>query len=149
VVGRVVSLQVVPEHGNPPRPVPQVQAVVGVGLLGDVHARGRSSRSRQVLLVDVSALRTLGLRPGDLREQVTVDLPGLDALPAGTRLQVGQAVCELTGPCEPCIHIGMLVGVSDPRGLRQRLAGRRGQLAMVVATAGEGWIRVGDPITPL
>ncbi len=147
VAGRVVSLQVVREHGRPVDAVFQVRAVVGSGLDGDVHGKARAGTRRQVLLADASVLRELGLRPGDLREQITVDLPGLDALPAGTRLRIGQAVVELTGPCEPCTHIGTLLGVPDPRQFQQRLAGRRGQLAMVVAADGEGLIRVDDPVT--
>lgn len=132
-----------------PDPVPWVRARVGSGLDGDVHGRARPGSRRQVLLVDASTLAALDLRPGDLREQITVDLPGLDALAPGGRLRVGQAVLELTGPREPCTHIGVLLGVPDPRRFQQRLAGMRGQLAMVVAADGEGLIRVDDPVVCL
>ena len=113
-----------------------------LGLEGDRHA-GREEAKRQVLLVEAGDLRDLGLAPGDLREQVTVDLPGLMALPEGTRLRIGQADLELSGVCEPCTHIGEHVGVSDPEAFRQRLVGRRGMLARVV---GEGVVRRGDPV---
>jgi MOSC domain-containing protein YiiM len=113
-----------------------------LGLEGDRHA-GREEGKRQVLLAEAGDLRDLGLDPGDLREQVTLDLPGLMSLDEGTRLRVGEAVLELTGVCEPCTHIGEHIGGEDPEALRRRLVGRRGMLARVV---GEGPIRREDPV---
>ena len=140
-VGRVVSLQTKRDHFAPLEPVERFRAT-GLGLEGDKHA-GREAGKRQVLLAEAADLRHLELKPGDLREQVTVDLPGLMSLAGGTRLRVGEAVLEVTGVCEPCTHIGEHVGAEDPESLRQRLVGRRGMLARVV---GEGDIRLGDPI---
>lgn len=146
--GRVVSLQILTEHRQHPLPVAEVRALVGRGLEGDVHGKKRPDSHRQVLIVDRAMLAAMGLRPGDLREQITVEFPGLDRLAAGTRLRVGRAICELTGPCEPCTHIGGLLRVSDPRAFQQELEGRRGQLARIVAVDGDGLIRVGDPVVP-
>ena len=143
--GRVASIQLMEAHGEPPRPVPQAVAVPGQGLEGDLHGKTKEDGKRQVLLMDTQSLEALGLRPGDLRDQITLDLPGLQQLPPGTRLQVGQAELELTGPCEPCTHIGMLVGKEDREAFRRSLVGRRGMLARVVAVTGEGRIREGDP----
>ncbi len=140
-MGRVVSLQTKREHLAPLEPVESFRAT-GLGLDGDKHA-GREAAKRQVLLVEAGDLRDLGLEPGALREQVTVDLPELMSLGQGTRLRVGEAVLELTGVCEPCTHIGEHVGVDDTEALRQRLIGRRGMLARVV---GEGAIRRYDPV---
>lgn len=146
--GRVVGLHILPEHRQRPQPVTEVRALVGRGLEGDVHGKKRPDSNRQVLIIEQSMLAAMGLRPGDLREQITVEFPGLDRLAAGTRLRVGQATCELTGPCEPCTHIGGLLGIPDPRAFQQVLDGKRGQLARVVAVDGEGVIRVGDPVVP-
>jgi MOSC domain-containing protein YiiM len=140
----VVSLHLLPEHEGAPRTVEEVRATP-LGLEGDVHA-GRKAGKRQVLLMDAGDLRDLGLRPGELREQVTVDFGGLMDSPAGTRLRLGQAVLELTGPCEPCTHIGEHVGVEDVEAFRQTLRGRRGMLARVAIA---GAIRVGDPVEVL
>lgn len=141
-MGRVVSLQVKRRHWGPLEPVDAVRAT-DLGLDGDRHA-GREDGRRQVLLVEARDLRDLGLAPGELREQLTVDVPGLMGLREGTRLRVGQAVLELTGVCEPCSHIGEHVGVDDREAFRQRLVGRRGMLARVVAP---GAIRRNDPVT--
>jgi MOSC domain-containing protein YiiM len=143
VSGRVVHLQVVPEHEAEPRRLGEVRAS-STGLEGDVHA-GREDGKRQVLLTHLGDLRDVGLEPGALREQVTVDLPGLMSLPSGTRLRAGEAVLEVTKACDPCTHIGEHLGAEDTEALRRRLEGRRGILARV---AEPGTIRLGDPIEP-
>lgn len=140
----MVSLQLHEAHGRPLRPVEEARALPDHGLAGDVHARPGGRRS--VLLADVRTLAALGLSPGDLREQLTVDLPGLDRLPAGTLIEVGEVVLELTGPCAPCRHIGELLGRDDPEAFRRELLGRRGMLAWVRAATAEGRLRVGDAL---
>jgi MOSC domain-containing protein YiiM len=142
----VVSIQLLDAHGRPPRPVSEAVAVPGRGLEGDLDGKTREDGKRQVLLMDTETLDALGLSPGDLRDQVTLDLPGLQRLPPGTLLRVGEAELELSGPCEPCTHIGELLGKENREVFRQSLVGRRGVLARVVAVTGEGRIRVGDLI---
>ncbi len=136
-----MSLQTKRGHFAPLEPVEAFRATA-LGLDEDKHA-GREEGKRQVLLADAGDLLDLGLEPGALREQVTVDLPGLMALPQGTRLRVGGAMLEVTGVCEPCTHIGEHLGAEDPEALRRTLVGRRGMLARVV---GEGPIRRDDSV---
>ena len=144
--GAVISLQIVTAHRAQPRRVPVVRALVGHGLEGDVHGKKQSGSRRQVLIVDQSTHAALGLKPGDLREQITVDFPALESLPSGTLLRVGEVTLELAGSCDPCTHIGGLVGVMDPESFRRTLEGRRGQLARVISVQNEGLIRTGDPV---
>lgn len=144
--GTVTNLQILPEHRQQPAAVSQVRALVDHGLEGDTHGKKKAGSGRQILILDQGTLQELGLRPGDLREQITLDFPLLETLPAGTLLQIGQVTCELTGPCEPCTHIGALVGVADAAQFQTSLQGRRGQLAKVTAVDREGTIRVGDPV---
>jgi MOSC domain-containing protein YiiM len=99
--------------------------------------------------MDARDLRDLGLSPGDLREQITIDLPGLMELPAGARLRVGRAVLEITKPCEPCTHIGEHVGVGDVEAFRDHLRGRRGMLARFLEVDAASVIRMGDPVEVL
>jgi MOSC domain len=139
--GHVVSLQLKGEHWESLVRVDQI-SLSELGIDGDRHA-GRAEGKRQILLTDAGDLRDLDLKPGDLREQVTVELPGLMALREGTLLRLGTAVVELTGVCEPCTHIGEHAGVADAEQFRQRLVGRRGMLARV---SEQGAIRVGDAV---
>lgn len=144
ITGSVVSIQLKRTHWAGLDAVDEVKATLE-GIDGDRHA-GREGGKRQILLTAAGDLRDLGLSPGDLREQVTVELAGLMLMPAGTRLRMGEAVLELTGECEPCTHIGEHVGVDDRESFRQQLRGRRGMLARV---AEPGAIRVGDPVGPV
>lgn len=145
--GRVISLHVLSTHGERPQPRAEVRALVGAGLEGDLHGKGRAAGTgRQVLVMERQTLESAGLRAGDLREQITVDFDLLETLPVGTRLRIGNAVLEITGPCEPCTHIGKLNGREDAVEFKTSLEGRRGQLAKIVAVDGDGMIRLGDPV---
>ncbi len=142
--GRVVSLQLKRRRHQRMSPVDAVR-VTSDGLEGDVHG-GSGTGKRVVLVAGLSDLRHLGLNPGDLREQVTVDLPSLMSLRPGERLRIGETVLEITGPCEPCTHIGSLLGADDVEEFRESLRGRRGMLCRVVA---DGTVRAGDSVEVL
>ena len=142
MTGRVISLQVRTEkHGTPTR-VGEVVGRVGGGLEGDAHAH---RTSRAVLVVDRATLDALGLVPGDLREEITIEgLLDVTNLPVDTELRIGGVTLRVDGPCEPCTHIGELLGVPDREEFRLSLVGRRGALCTVSAVSGP--IGVGDPV---
>ena len=143
--GRVIALHVRTEKHGAPAPVAELIGRVDGGLEGDVHAH-RSSRA--VLVVDHATLDLLGLAPGDLREEITIQgLPDVTNLPVDSELRVGGVTLRVNGPCEPCTHIGELLGVPDREAFRQSLLGRRGALCTVTAVSGP--IRVGDPVEVL
>lgn len=138
---RVIALHVRTEKHGVPTPVADVVGRVGGGLEGDVHAH-RSSRA--VLVVDRATLDALRLAPGDLREEITIQgLPDVTNLPVDSELRIGGVTLRVNGPCEPCTHIGDLLGVPDREAFRESLLGRRGALCTVSAVTGP--IRVGDP----
>jgi MOSC domain-containing protein YiiM len=145
MTGRVVALHVRTEKHGVPMPVSDVVGRVGGGLEGDVHAH-RSSRA--VLVVDRTALDALRLAPGDLREEITIQgLTDVTNLPVDSELRIGGVTLRVNGPCEPCTHIGELLGVPDREAFRESLLGRRGALCTVSAVSGP--IRVGDPVDVL
>ncbi|HEY8678339.1 MAG TPA: MOSC domain-containing protein [Candidatus Dormibacteraeota bacterium] len=120
------------------QPVPSATLTTGVGLDGDKHASAASKR--QVLIADREALDALDLRPGTIKENLTVE--GLDAmsLTPGTRIRLGAtAMLEITSVCEPCFRMDEI-----RQGLKTDLEGRRGMNSVVIAG---GPIRVGDLIT--
>jgi MOSC domain-containing protein YiiM len=142
---RVISLQIRTEKHGAPTAVAEVVGRVGGGLEGDVHAL-RSSRA--VLVVDRATLDALRLRPGDLREEITIEgIPDVTNLPLDSELRIGGVTLRVNGPCEPCTHIGELLGVPDREAFRQSLLGRRGALCTVSAASGP--IQVGDPVEVL
>lgn len=135
MVGRIAHLFLKQGHALPMRSVPAVTAVAGKGLEGDA-AYGRERR--QVLLVGQSSLSEFDLQPGMLRENMTLTGMVLDDLAEGTLLEVGEAILEITGDCEPCAQMDAL-----RPGLREAIRGRRGKLARV---ARSGAVRVGDAV---
>ena len=118
--------------------VPAATLITGVGLEGDKHAKAASDR--QVLLADQEALEAVGVTPGTIKENVTVEGLHVMGLPVGTRVRLGDsAVLEITNVCEPCFRMDEI-----RMGLNEELVGRRGMVARVV---NGGSISVGDRIT--
>ena len=118
--------------------VRSAKVVEGLGIEGDKHASAASKR--QVLLADKEALDAVGVLPGTIKENVTVEGVNLMQLPAGSRVRLGRsAVVEITAVCEPCFRMDE---IRD--GLKQELEGRRGMVSRVIQG---GTISVGDTIT--
>jgi MOSC domain-containing protein YiiM len=114
----------------------EVRAIANQGFEGCAH--GRPGSRRQILLVQGEDLRQLGLSPGMVRENITTEGVRLTELESGMRLRAGQALLEVTVPCEPCDHMEAI-----RPGLQDQLQGRRGILCRVVEG---GLIRRGDTL---
>lgn len=123
-------------HRLPMRPLDQVRAVFDKGFENCAH--GRPESWRQVLLMDIETLEALGIAPGAVKENITTRGLDVQGLERGQRIRVGEAVLEVTIPCEPCTRMNE---IRD--GLEQTLRGRRGMLCRVVT---EGLIRRGDQL---
>ena len=132
----VANLQLCPGDRLPMEPVTSAKAIENLGLAGDRHAKADSKR--QVLLIEAETLDKLGLRAGDVRENITTRGIALMELPIGTRLHIGEAMLELTVECEPCNLMDQLRS-----GLKETLKGQRGMLARVTQS---GTLSVGDII---
>jgi len=117
--------------------VKYVEVLENFGLVGDRHAITDSSR--QVLLIELEALEELGLKPGQVKENITTQGLSLMQLLPMQQLKIGsQVILEITQPCTPCHRMDEI-----RQGLFQEIAGRRGMLAKVVRG---GEIRRGDQI---
>ena len=132
----VVALFRCPGHRSPLEPMDEIWAEAHWGIQGDAHARPDSSR--QVLLMDLETLEALALWPGAVRENITLQGLPLQQLRPGDRLQIGEALLEITKPCTPCARMDEI-----RPGLQEALRGRRGVLARVLQS---GWIRRGDRV---
>jgi MOSC domain-containing protein YiiM len=111
------------------------QAIAGHGLDGCAHA---NPPKREVLFASREHLDAVGVEPGAIRENLTVDGADVQQWPVGQRLRAGEAVFEITMVCDPCHRMDEL-----RQGLRAELEDRRGMLARVVET---GEVAVGDEI---
>jgi MOSC domain-containing protein YiiM len=111
------------------------QAIVGQGLEGCAHA---NPPKREVLFVSKEHLESVGVEPGEIRENLTIDGTDVEEWPVGQRVRAGGAEFEITMVCDPCHRMDELRD-----GLRAELQGKRGMLARVVES---GEIAVGDPV---
>lgn len=138
-VGEIVAIHLSTASRAPMRSV-STASVIETGIDGDRRAApGGTRKARQVLLMDRETLEALDLKPGEIRENVTVSGLDFTTLEAGRRVSLGgEAVIEVTGPCAPCSRMDEI-----RPGLKDTLRGRRGKLAFVVET---GSIGVGDPV---
>jgi MOSC domain-containing protein YiiM len=135
-VATVVGLFVSPGRGSGrSEPRERVRAVESQGLEGCAHA---NPPRREVLLVSKEHLDAVGVEPGAIRENVTVDGIDVHTWSPGQQVRVGEAVLEITMVCDPCHKMDELRA-----GLRTQLDGRRGMLAHVVDG---GEIALGDPV---
>jgi MOSC domain-containing protein YiiM len=111
------------------------QAIAGQGLEGCAHA---NPPKREVLFASKEHLDSVGVEPGAIRENLTVEDDDVQLWPLGQRIRVGGAVFEVTMVCDPCHRMDELRD-----GLRAELDGKRGMLARVVES---GEVAVGDEI---
>jgi MOSC domain-containing protein YiiM len=116
-------------------PRERVLAIENQGFEGCAHA---NPPRREVLLASKDHLDAVGVEPGAIRENVTVEGADVQSWPVGQRVQVGDALLEITMVCDPCQRMDEL-----RPGLRAELDDRRGMLAHVVEG---GEIALGDPI---
>jgi MOSC domain-containing protein YiiM len=143
----------------------RIRLIAGLGVEGDAHAgatvrhRSRVERDptqpnlRQVHLIhaelhDELAAAGIVVGPGEMGENVTTRGIVLLALPAGTRLRLGDAaLIELTGLRNPCkqlegVRPGLLAAALD-RDERGRLVRKAGVMAIVLRS---GEVAPGDAI---
>jgi MOSC domain-containing protein YiiM len=150
-MAQVVSIVYRPRDAATPRPqdhftrVPLARArlIEFQGIEGD--AKGGSG-DRQLNLMQaefIAELHAAGFRtdPGALGEQIVIGGIPSDALAAGTRVKLGDAVIEVGIPRTGCARFELIQGKP-----RQSAQGRLGVMARVV-TGGE--VAVGDPVEVL
>ena len=161
----VVAVHRSARHGVGKTPQLAIRVVAGHGVDGDAHAgatvqhRSRVRRDptqpnlRQVHLIhaelhDELAAMGFHVRAGDMGENVTTRGVDLLALPAGTRLRIGDtAIVELTGLRNPCTQLdGIQAGLMAATLARDEHGGlaRKAGVMAIVITGGE--IRAGDVI---
>ena len=133
--GTVRALFIKREKGGKPVSLQAVHAIEG-GFDGDHHTG--SSKRRQILLMSGDVLNELKVEPGSIYENVVVDGIDVMALQEGQQLRLGEALVDVTIPCEPCIQMDRV-----RPGLQHALAARRGMFVKVVSP---GVVRVGDSV---
>jgi MOSC domain-containing protein YiiM len=114
----------------------RVRALQGHGLEGCAHAR--PGTKREVLFASTEHLQALGVEPGRIRENFTIEGADVHEWPVGQRVRIGEAEFEITMVCDPCHKMDEI-----RPGLQEELDGKRGMLARVLQT---GEVAAGDDV---
>lgn len=133
--GTVRGLFVTPEKKAKSISLGEVHADPG-GFSGDFHAK--IANQRQILMLSSDVLTDFDLTPGSLYENMLVEGIDVMSLAPNQQLRVGDAILQVTTPCEPCVQMDRIRS-----GLKAALNGKRGMFARVVSP---GTIRVGDAV---
>jgi MOSC domain-containing protein YiiM len=147
IAGRIEAIIVRGSSREPARAITATVAVAGVGLADDrLGQRSEAELStRQVTLIQHEHLPVIAqlarvekVDAVGLRRNLVVSGINLLAL-KNARLQVGAAVLEIMGRCQPCSRMEEAIG---PGGY----AAMRGHGGMTSRVLSGGEIRVGDPV---
>jgi len=147
IEGRVEVIVVRGSPREPARTVESTTALAGIGLEDDrLGQRGEAELStRQVTLIQAEHLDVIArlarvdrVDPVGLRRNLVVSGINLLAL-KNARLQVGDALLEIVGPCQPCSRMEETIGPGGYAAMR----GHGGMTARVITT---GSIGVGDAV---
>ena len=126
---QVTELFIKRQHAAPLQPIDSISCSPrGIG------GSAPCAPFRQALITSRSVTAELGLKSGDLRENIVVDCDELYELPSGTVVKIGQAQVRLTFHCEPCKKVLNLIEFD-------RILHRRGVFGMFLNDAS---IAVGD-----
>lgn len=155
-IGQVETIVLRPVRKQPAISVSQVQAVPGLGLVGDRRAEKEyppdSPRKREITLIQAEHLPLIAqwcgleaVTPLQLRRNLVISGINLLAMRSPFRdlkvyWQIGSQVqIEVTGPCDPCSRMELDLGLGAYNAIR----GHGGMTARLIAG---GEIRVGDSV---
>lgn len=163
--GRIIAVGAGRRHGLTKVPQLSIRLVAGLGVDGDAHSGERiKHRSRARFNPGLPNLRQVHLLHGELLDELVaggfavapvmmgenITTRGLDllGLPRGARLNIGEAVVEVTGLRNPCIQLErMMPGLMEACLGRDADGGlvRKAGVMGIVINGGE--VRAGDSIT--
>ena len=145
-VGRVEWIGIRPGRREPLKVLQSVNVSLE-GLVGDRY-RGKAGGPRMVTLIQDEHIRTVAsilkleaIDPGLLRRNIVVSGINLQALKK-RRIQIGNAILEVTGNCPPCSRMEENLGSGGYNAMR----GHAGVTATVIF---DGKIDCGDAVTCL
>lgn len=147
VEGRVDLIIVRDSPRQDARSVESAVALAGIGLSDDrLGKRGEAELStRQVTLIQAEHLGVIArlahvqaVDPVGLRRNLVVSGINLLAL-KNAKLEVGEALLEIVGPCQPCSRMEETIGAGG-------YAAMRGHGGMTARVLKGGHIRVGDVV---
>ncbi len=143
--GKVLTILVAENHGEPQKPQANATLEAGNGLLGDRHAgTGIVSLIEREGIDGFNAETGLNVSLADIRRNIVTEGIGLNAL-VGKCFRIGDVELEGTELCEPCATLGKLLSAGDvtPADVVRHFAHSAGIRAKVLSS---GAIAPGDAV---
>lgn len=152
MIGEVVSINVTPVAGGRLESVQVAELQSGAGISGDRYARKQgtfsvkleSTNDWEVTLIELEEIQRYNQSQGttwsagDFRRNIVTRGVRLNDL-VGQRFVVGDSLLEGVRLCEPCAHLGSLLGSTIVKGMAHR-AGLRARII------NGGNVRPGDSV---
>jgi cyclic pyranopterin phosphate synthase len=100
----IVSLNLSERKGTVKTPTGALDLVEGMGVAGDAHAGAGNRQVSLLAIEDIEASRpgALEAEPGAFAENITTRGVDLPSLPLGARLEIGDAVLEISQIGKEC-----------------------------------------------
>ena len=133
---KVHSLFIQPEKHGRFVEVKSIETKEHFGLVNDCHAHVLSPR--QILITSLESINYLGIKPGDLHENIVLSDCPVEQIPSGSVITCGSIKIRVTFPCEPCSFINTL-NLKTPASI----ISRRGMLGIILNS---GILSVGDKV---
>lgn len=142
IEGRVLSINISERKGTRKKPVRSAFLREDHGIEGDAHASPVQGRQLSLLAVEsIRKVRAMACAPGDFAENITTEGLVLTELAVGSKLRIGRCLTEVTqigkrchGKCEIYKEAGDCIMPKE---------------GIFVRIITGGWVRQGDPVTPL
>ncbi|MDI9466654.1 MAG: MOSC domain-containing protein [Syntrophomonadaceae bacterium] len=140
--GRVLAVNISEKKGQKKHNVGKAYLDKNLGIGVDAHS---GHGHRQISLLSWSSFEKMKSRGvevsyGDFAENITVENLDVAHLPLGTRLQVGEALLEVTQIGKECHNQGCAIKKQSGTCVMPL----EGVFARVLSS---GWVETGDPIT--
>jgi MOSC domain-containing protein YiiM len=140
--GRVLAVNISEKKGQKKHNVGKAYLDKNLGIGVDAHS---GHGHRQIILLSWSSFEKMKSRGvevsyGDFAENITVENLDVAHLPLGTRLQVGEALLEVTQIGKECHNQGCAIKKQSGTCVMPL----EGVFARVLSS---GWVETGDPIT--
>jgi len=100
----VLAISISERKGTPKSNVSQAMLRAGWGILGDAHAGDWHRQVSLLAIESIEKIREKGVNvgPGAFAENITTQFLHLPSLTIGTRIQIGNAVLEVTQIGKEC-----------------------------------------------
>ncbi|MDA8388029.1 MAG: hypothetical protein M0Z58_05115 [Nitrospiraceae bacterium] len=140
--GKVLSINISEKKGTRKKPVQSAYLREDHGIEGDAHAS--ALWGRQLSLLAIESIRRAQARqyaPGDFAENITTEGLVLTELAVGSKLKIGRCLTEVTQIGKRCHEKCEIYKEAG-----DCIMPKEGIFVKIIAG---GWVRQGDPVTPL